>query len=364
MRRIVPYVLVIMLVIVALIGFWFDRPRDEEQMGNVKVGLLLNGPADDKSWNQSHFEGLQQAAKELKLEVILAEKVPENKESRAVIDRMVKQDCKAIIATSFGYGPVMKQAAEDYPQVSFLHATGLDYSKNLTSFFGRMYQVRYLSGIVAGLQSRSGVIGYVAAMDIPEVVRGINAFTLGVRSVAPQARVYVKYVKSWNDDKLTADATYELITKHHQIDVLTMHSNSLESLKIAEQRNIGTIGYNFDNAKLFPRTYLTAAVWRWDSVYLPMLRDCLQGGYEGNHFWFGIEKNVAGLSPFTRNVHSDVRQRIIAARQRLEKDAFDVFYGPVYDNKGQLRVKQGENLSDGQLLHDFDWYVDGVVVDE
>ena len=281
-----------------------------------------------------------------------------------MIDRMVKQGCQAIVATSFGYGPYMKQAAEAYPKVSFLHATGIDYSKNLTSFFGRMYQVRYLSGIVAGLQSRSGVIGYVAAMDIPEVVRGINAFTLGVRSVAPQAKVYVKYVKSWNDDKLTADVTYELITKYHQIDILTMHSNSLEPLKIAEQRNIGTIGYNFDNAQLFPRTYLTAAVWRWENVYLPMLRDCLLGGYEGNHFWFGMEKNVADLSPFTRNLHPHVRQGLVAARKKLEREAFDVFYGPVYDNKGQLRVKQGENLSDAQLLNDFDWYVEGVVVDE
>lgn len=364
MKRIVPYVLVIMLVIVAIIGFWYDLPRGTEQGNNSKVGLLLNGSAADKSWNQSHAEGLQQAAKELKLAVILAENVPENQESRKVIDRMVKQGCKAIVATSFGYGPVVKQAAQDYPEVSFLHATGLDYSKNLTSFFGRMYQVRYLSGIVAGLQSRSGVIGYVAAMDLPEVVRGINAFTLGVRSVAPNAKVYVKYAQSWNSDKLTADATYELITKYHQIDVLTMHTNSLEPLKIAEQRNIGTIGYNFDNAQIFPRTYLTAAVWRWDSVYLPMLRDCLQGGYEGNYFWFGIEKNVAGLSPFTRNVHSNVRQEVIEARRRLERDAYDVFYGPVYDNKGQLRVKQGENLSDGQLLNDFDWYVEGVIVDE
>lgn len=364
MKRIVPYVLVIMLVIVGMIFFWQDLAQDNQQNNRIKVGLILNGSAQDRSWCQSHYEGLQVAADTLKLDIVLRENVPENQEARKVIDGMVNQGCRAIIATSFGYGEVMVRAAKTYPQVSFLHATGLAHSKNLTSFFGRMYQVRYLSGIVAGLQSKSGVIGYVAAMDIPEVVRGINAFTLGVHSVAPQAKVYVKYVKSWNDDGLTAQAAHELVNKYHQLDILTMHTNSLEPLKIAEQRNIGSIGYNYDNAKLFPRTYLTAAVWRWDSVYLPMLRDCLQGGYEGGHFWFGMEKNVAGLAPFTRNVNSQVRQGIVAARKRLEKDAFDVFYGPVYDNKGKLRVKQGENLSDEQLLNDFDWYVQGVIVDE
>ena len=364
MKRILPYLLGIMLVIVGVICFWHVRPQGIQEQNRIKVGLLLNGPADDKSWGQSHYDGVRLAAKELQLELMLAENVAENKDSRKTIDHMIKQGCKAIIATSYGYGEVMKQAAKDYPEVSFLHATGLDYSKNLTSFFGRMYQVRYLSGIVAGLHSKSGVLGYVAAMDIPEVVRGINAFTLGVRSVAPQAKVYVKYVNSWNDDKLTAQATHELINKYYQIDVLTMHSNSLEPLKIAERRNIGGIGYNYDNAKLFPRTYLTAAVWHWENVYRSMLRDCLQGGYTGGYYWFGIEKNVAGLAPFTRNIHADTREAVTAARRRLEKEAFDVFYGPVYDNKGQLRVKQGENLSDERLLNDFRWYVEGVVVDE
>lgn len=328
----------------------------------TKVGMILNGTMDDRSWSQSHYEGMEKTAAELNLSVlyeenVTAEQVPE------IIDKFAEEGCKVIVANSFEFGDSMIQAASEYPEIYFLHATGVGEDKNLSTYFGRMYQIRYLSGIVAGLQTESNEIGYVAAFPIPEVNRGINAFTLGVRSVNSEANVYVSWTNSWVDDVATAEATNKLLDGHN-IDVLAMHTDSLQALEIAEERGVMSIGYNVDNSADYADTYLTAAVWDWDAFYTPTILKCLQGKFEGNHYWEGIETGVISLAPFTNKVKAGTEKVVTQEMQRISSGTYDVFYGPVYDNEGNLRVKEGESMTDNAMLNEFNWYVEGVIQDE
>jgi len=257
----------------------------------------------------------------------------------------------------------MVDAAEKYPEIYFLHATGTGSDKNMSTYFGRIYQIRYLCGIVAGLQTETNEIGYVAAFPIPEVNRGINAFTLGVRSVNSEATVYVSWTYSWHDDTSAAEATNKLLDNHN-IDVLTMHSDSLMPLEIAEERGVMSIGYNYDNSRNYPETYLTAAVWDWEEFYTPIILKCLQGKFEGKHYWEGIDTGMVSLAPLTDKVNDETEAIVLQEMERISSGTYDVFYGPIYDNEGNLRVEEGECMTDNAMLNEFDWYVEGVVNDE
>ena len=223
--------------------------------------------------------------------------------------------------------------------------------------------MRYLSGIVAGMQTETNEIGYVAAFPIAEVNRGINAFTLGVRLVNPEAEVYVNWSKSWTGEEENAQATKELI-EQHDIDVLAMHNDTMSPLEIADQNGIWTIGYNIDNSERFPNSFLTAPIWNWEKFYEPRILECLQGKFQGVHYWEGVETGLVDLAVLTKNVKPGIAERVELERMRLMSGTFDVFYGPVRDNEGKIRVKAGQSMTDDSMLNDFFWYVEGVVADE
>lgn len=351
------------LIIIAIISGIFliniYEAETEVTKEATKVGVVLNGTTDDHSWSQSHYEGLEQTKKELNLDIIYEECVTVDT-IEDIIHRLVEEGCEIIIANSFEFGDCIGQMSKKYPEVYFFHATGVGEGKNLTTYFGRMYQIRYLSGIVAGLQTQTNEIGYVAAFPISEVNRGINAFTLGVRSVNDSAKVYVSWTNSWNDDSAAEEATNKLL-KNHNIDVLTIHTDSVIPLEIAEEKGIMSIGYNVDNSENYPDTYLTAAVWDWENFYTPNILKCLQGKIEGNHYWEGVETGIVSLAPFTDNVKSGTNEMVNREMEKLSSGTYDVFYGPIYDNCGKLRVSDGECITDSIMLNEFDWYVEGVI---
>lgn len=353
---------IIAAIIVGIFVINIYEKDTEVTKETTKVGVILNGSIDDHSWSQSHYEGLEQTARELNLSVIYKENV-NAEDIPQIIDDFANIDCKVVIANSFEFGEYIQQAAEKYPEIYFMHATGVGEDKNLSTYFGRMYQIRYLSGIVAGLQTKTDEIGYVAAFPISEVNRGINAFTLGVRSVNSEAKVYVRWTNSWNDDTAAAEAT-NILLDNHNIDVLAMHSDSLKPLEIAEENGVMSIGYNVDNSAKYPNTYLTAAVWDWENFYTPNILKCLQDKFVGHHYWEGIETGIVSLAPCTNKVDDKTMKIVEQEMEKLRSGTFDVFYGPVYDNNGQLRIEDGENITDNVMLNEFDWYVEGVVNDE
>ncbi len=363
MKKILIIIITFACVIVAGI-FWIHINQQETDITKTqtKVGFILNGTVDDNSWGESHYIGMEKSAEELNLNVIYRENVPEDDSSRDVMEELIKDGCKILICNSFGYGTWELECAKDHPEIYFFHATGVEQLDNLATYFGRIYQMRYLSGIVAGMQTETNEIGYVASFPIAEVNRGINAFTLGVRSVNPEAKVYVKWSDSWTGEEENAEATTELIQEHN-IDVIAMHTDASSPLEIADQYGIWSIGYNLDNSDRFPDTYLTAPVWNWECFYEPRILECLQGRFEGIYYWEGVETDIVDLAPLTDNVKPGIAEKVEEARSRLMDGTFDVFYGPITDNEGNVRVKEGQSMTDAAMLNNFFWYVEGVITD-
>lgn len=357
------WVALVAVIIIASSLFYLNREPDVEKV--YKIGVVLDGRSNDRSWNQSHYEGIIAAVDELKktkkVDLIIREQVLQDETCIPIMEDMINQGCGLIIAGSYNYGPFLRKLADKHPEVKFIHSGGDIATKNISTCFGRMYQMRYLSGIVAGLQTKTNKIGYVAAFPIPEVNRGINAFTLGVKRANPDATVYVNWSYSWESGIQNIYATEKILEKEN-IDVLTVHTNSTEPLKIAEKKGIWTIGYHYDNNDLFPKTYLTAPVWDWQQIYKTIVYRAVLGRLPANrNYWEGVETGVVKLATLTKNVKEGTSVFLHKEHERLESGRFDVFYGPIKDNKGNLRVKIGQNITDKYLLEKFDWYVEGVV---
>ena len=363
MRKILVIAAGIMIIIMAGIILISVRETDLEVTKNkTKVGFILNGTIDDHSWGQAHYEGMELCADSLNLEVYYRENVPADEQCNEYIEELIDQGCEIIICNSFGFGDYALEMAKAHRDIYFFHATGVEETDNLATYFGRIYQMRYLSGIVAGLQTETDEIGYVAAFPLSEVNRGINAFTLGVREVNPDAQVYVEWTQSWTGDAEAEAATEKLLGKHN-IDVLTIHTDTNRTLEIAEERGIWCIGYNMDNYELYPDTFLTAPVFEWENFYEPHILECLQGKFASKHYWDGAETGIVSLAPLSRNVKPGIRKAVDTANQKFLKGTFDVFYGPVTDTDGNVRIREMESMTDNEMLSAFDWYVDGVVTE-
>lgn len=358
-------VLTIVIIVAVAIGIIYISGRgDSSEDRTLKVGLVVTGKCDDKNFCQTFYEALKAVDEKIDIDIICKESVPEDEKAYETFEELVEHDhCEMIVGASFGYGEYIKKSAAKHPDVYYIHPTGSAYEKNLTSIMGRMYQVKYLSGIVAGMRTKTNELGYVAAFPIPEVIRGIDAFALGAKSVNPDVEVYVRYCNSWTDDDPAREASVRLLDEHN-IDVITMHTNSMAPNDEAEKRGVWSIGHNKDNAGDFPNTYLTACVWQWDDFLYEQVQNCLQNESFGMHAWFGIEDGAMSLSRLTDNVAPRTKEKVDAAKDKLLERTFDVFYGPIVDNKGTLRVAEGECLSDEELLERLDWYVGGVHVEE
>ena len=359
-KRIVAGILLVIMLGIILI-------QTEEQNTDItkektKVGMILNGSTEDHSWGTSHYEGIQKCVNELNLVVEYKENVPADETSLSVMEELINKGCEIIICNSFGFGEWIVQAAEKYPEVYFFHATGTEASDNLSSYFGRMYQMRYLSGIVAGLQTETNEIGYVAAFPIDEVNRGINAFTLGVRKVNPDATVYVRFSNSWEGEEDARVAT-EYLLSTHEIDVLAMHVDTNVPLDIAEEKGLWAIGYNYDNGDVYKNSFLTAPVWQWEEFYAPRILECLQDKFYGKNYWEDSNTGILSLAPLTDNVKEGTSAIVEAEKQKIESGSWDVFFGPVKDQEGNIRIQEGESMTDDAMLNAFDWYVEGVVID-
>lgn len=353
------FIFVVLVIIFAIVASIMYINRDPEVGKVYRIGVILDGPKDDRSWCQSHYEGIVEAAKGLPVELEIKEQVIQNEGCVSVFEDMISHGCNMIVANSYNYGPFLRAVAEKHPEVKFIHSGGDQVMKNVSTCFGRIYQIRYLSGIIAGLQTKTNKIGYVAAFPITEVNRGINAFTLGVRRVNPNAKVYVKWSYNWESGVQNLFIS-EMLMKEQNIDVLAVHTNASEPLLAAEARGIWTIGYHYDNSARFPNTYLTAPVWDWQYVYRPIFQRAVLGRLTSKHYWEGLETGVAKLAPLTKNVPDSTKILLHKEWERLNSGKYDVFYGPIRDNKGKLRVKYGQNMTDKALLEDFNWYVEGV----
>ncbi len=328
-----------------------------------KVGFIMTGSSQDSGWNGMHYAGVNAACESLGTELILKENVYENSGMCAeAIHELVSEGAGMIILSSYSYPMEVKEVIEMYPQISFYAISSEYISDNLTSYFGRMYQARYLAGIVAGLTTESDSVGYVAAMQNNEVNRGINAFTLGVKRVNPKADVHVYFTGSWDDHDVEVSAVNTLVGEL-SVDVVTYHQNQHYVAQTADELGVYSIGYN-QVAEGLSDKYLTAAVWNWESLYHEIIREYVQGRPNSvNRHWFDIESGAVCLSELSPIVSDDVKRELEIATSELAS-GMNVFSGVIFDNEGVQHCDDGESISDDSLLNKMDWFVDGVMIYE
>lgn len=347
----------VILIAVILLIMVTGAEKDTTQ----KVGLIITGETTDSGWNGVHYNGVVSACEKLGAELIVKENVAEESgRCSEAIHELVDEGAQMIILSSYSYPAEAIETISSYPDIAFYAISSEYAAENLTSYFGRMYQARYLAGIVAGMQTESGAIGYVAAMPNNEVNRGINAFALGVRSENPDAVVYVSWTDSWDDSEKETKAAEKLI-KNKSADVVTYHQNQHYTAQTADKAGVYSIGYNALAEGLSDK-YLTAAVWNWDTLYYQIIREFVQGQPNAmERRWFAIDSGVVSLTELSAQVSDEARQAVETAHNRLLSGE-DVFSGIIYDNNGVLQCNEGEILSDDTLLKKMDWFVEGVEI--
>ena len=330
----------------------------------LKVAFLYVGSASDAGYTYAHDQG------RLYLEKTLGDKVKtsfiENlKEDDAVVykqcEDLINSGVKVIFGTSYGFSAGMAKSAKDHPEIKYMHCSGSVLTSNMGNYFGRDYQVRYLSGIVAGLKTKTGKIGYVGAYNTPEVVRGINAFTLGVQSVKPDAVVKVTFTNTWFDPEKEKSAAVALL--NNGVDVIAQHQDSTGPQEAAEAKGVWSIGYNADMSKAAPKAYMTAPIWNWGPYYVDQVNKIIAGTWKAESYWGAMEadnaKSIIYLADLTANAPADAKDKVAAAKADILSGKNKVFAGPIYDNTGVLKVKDGAVMSDAEMLS-FDWFVKGV----
>lgn len=347
------------LVVIFAVIFGINAKKEDD----IKIGLILTGKTSDEGWNGAHYQGVRTACERLGVKLVVKEDVAEGTGRCAeAIDELVKEDVGMIILSSYAYPTEVKSTIQKYPEVSFYGISAEYYAENMTSYFGRMYQARYLAGIVAGMKTESNSIGYVAAMPNSEVNRGINAFTLGVRSVNPEATVHVVWTNEWESAEKEKKAVKRLI-KEAGADLVTYHQNQHYVAQEADAAGVYSIGYNAVAGGLSEK-YLTAAVWNWNELYYQILREHLQGKSNSvKRHWFAIQTGVVDLAEYSVLVEEEVKKQVEKTEKELA-GGNEVFSGVIYDNEGTLRCDEGESISDEILLGKMNWFVDGVMLHE
>lgn len=351
----------------ALIGFLSLIVCSPVFAADLTVGFIYVGPRDDYGYNQAHAQGAASLKSMPGVKVIEEENVPETIAVQNTMESMINLDgAKLIFPTSFGYfDPHILKVAPKYPDVTFLHAGGLyqegKHPANVGSYFGYIDEAQYIAGIVAAGTSKTGKLGFVAAKPIPQVLRNVNSFTLGARSVNPGITTQVIFTGEWSMPIKEAEATNSLIDQG--IDVITMHVDSPKVIiEICERRGIYSSGYHADQSVLAPKGYLTGAEWNWPKVYADLVTMKLEGKPLPHLLRGGIREGFVKLSPFGPAVSKETIAKANAAKSRFMAGELIIYQGELKDNKGNIIIPAGEALEQTNIkLESMDYLVDGVI---
>lgn len=325
---------------------------------DMTVGFIYVGPVGDGGYNYAHDQGRIQVEEELAVNTIFKESVPEGPEVEKVAKDMIDQGAKVIFATSFGYMDYIEKLSKEFPEVKFFHCSGYKTTENMSNYFGRIEQSRYLNGIVAGLKTKTNNIGYVGAFPIPEVIRGINAFTLGAQSVNPDVKVTVTWTNTWFDPAKEKAAAVALLDQG--ADVIAQHQDTAGPQQAAEEKGAFAIGYNTDMYKLAPKSNMTSAVWNWGPYYVEAVKSVMEGNFKSEAYWGGMADGVVDVAPLTENAPAEAAAKVEEVKAKILDGSLNVFQGPIKDQSGAEKIAAGEAVSDADQLS-MDWFVQGVV---
>lgn len=325
---------------------------------DIKAAFVYVGPVGDGGWTYAHDQG-RKAMETLPFvkESTFIESVPEGAEATRVIMGLAKKGHNLIFTTSFGFMDPTLEVSKRFKDVVFEHCSGYKMSENMGNYFGRFYQGKYLSGIVAGAMTKSNIIGYVAAYPIPEVIRGINAFTLGVHEVNPDVKVKVVWTQTWFNPGLERDAADSLLDVG--ADVLSMHQDTPATLQAAEERGMYAIGNDSDMRQFAPNAFLTAPIWNWGVLYKQIATEVHNGTWKPEEIWWGMETDVVKLAPISDKVPQKIRDLVAEKKQALVDHKLQVFTGPIKDQEGNVALAAGKTFSDKELLS-MNFFIEGV----
>jgi basic membrane protein A and related proteins len=360
----------VLLLALGAVGLFTALNESAQGQGKaVTIGFIYVGPKDDYGYNQAHAAGAAAVKKMPGVTIKEAESVPETVQVQKTMESMIQlNQAKIIFPTSFGYfDPHILTLAKKYPNVMFLHCGGLwdakKHPKNVGSYFGYIDECQYLSGIVAAHATKSEKVGFVAAKPIPQVLRNVNAFELGARSVNPKITCSVIFTGEWSHPVKEAEAATTLIDKG--VDVMTCHVDSPKVIvETAEKRGIKVCGYHASQATLAPKGYLTGAEWNWEKVYTDYVKDLQAGKLPGKDFpnfkRGGIKEGIVKMSPYTSLVSPQAVKAAEAAKAKFMDGSMIIFKGGTKDNTGSVVIAK-DLVQTAPELESMGYLVEGVV---
>jgi len=355
MTRMAAACVVTLIATLGLVGC--GDPGDERMV----VAFIYDGSPDDHGWTYAHELGRQTLAEQLgeAVRTTVRENVPdETGPARQAIDAALNGGAAMIVATSAGFNDAVVAAARSAGANLFELCAGSQQLRNLATYYGQIEQPRYLSGLVAGGMTATGTIGYVAAYPIPEVIRGINAFTLGLRLVDAEAVTVVAWTYAWGD-RVRERAAAEILIDGGA-DVIAQHQDTTEPQIVARDRGKLGIGCWADMGQFVGDRVLTSAVFNWGGYYVGVAKAAIGNRWRSEAYWGGMADGVVGLAPFSPRVPADVRALVAAEQERILPGATTIFCGPIRDQQGAIRIPAGTCLTESEILA-MDWFVEGVV---
>lgn len=337
---------------------------------DIKIGVIhIGNPADGSGYSYTHDVGIQdmQAALGLSDDQIIRKNNVSDGDPTATetaIRECIEAGCNIIFGTSWGYMDTMEALADEFPNVVFSHGTGYkNNGKNMNNYFGRIYQARYLSGIVAGMKTESNLIGYVAAMgsENSEVTGGIDAFAIGVASVNPDAKIYVKVTNSWYSPTEETNAAKALIAEG--CDVIAQHCDTPNPQLEAESAGVWGVGYNSDMIKDAPGATLTSVEWHWGAYYTQAVQQVIDGTWNCENYYGGMADGLLDISDLNSALCTDEMQaKVDEAKNEILNSGFNVFDGVLETNDGSTVGEEGSTLDDATIKGGINWYYKNVEV--
>ena len=325
----------------------------------VKVGFIFLGPIGDYGWTWAHNKGRLAMDAALKGKVVSSyvENVKEDASAVPILKDLAQNGSKLIFTTSYGYMDQTIEVAKQFPDVKFEHCTGYKHADNVGTYNSRFHQGRSVEGTIAGLMSKSGTIGYLGSYKVPEVVLGVNSFTLSAQAVNPNIKTKLVMIDSWFDPAKEAAAVQTLVNLG--CDVVAQHTDSPAGLQVCEQRKVWCFGQGADMSRFAPKTQATGIEDIWGPYYTSRAQALLDGAWKPDDAWWGFKEGTVVMSPYNKALPDNVKaaaDKIIAG---WKDGGYDVFTGPIVDQDGKERVAKGQRMEDKDLAV-IDWYVKGV----
>jgi simple sugar transport system substrate-binding protein len=331
----------------------------------TKVCAIYVGPIGDYGYSYQHHQGLLAVQEKFgdKVEIAYLESIPEGPDAERALERLAREGCNIVFATSFGFLDAAVAVAKRFPDVKFEHATGFHKEgsgsaelENFALYNARFYEGRYIIGQIAAKQSEAGLAGYIVSFPIPEVVMGINSFMLGAQSVNPDFKVKIVWVNTWFDPGKEADAAKALFDQG--ADIIVQHTDSTAPLQIAEERGLHGFGQASDMIAFAPKAQYTAIVDDWAPYYIRRVQELMDGTWKPTNVWEGIKEGAVFMAPYT-NLPDDVAAAAEEMEQKIASGEFHPFTGPIKNQAGEEMLAAGEVMDDGTLLG-MNWYVEGI----